>query len=403
MSEVEAFITAPSQESLDKCTKEQLLQIAEHYSVEVVGDKRIKETIKSAIKSKLLVAGIVSKADFSQSPTTHGLTFEQQKEMLMLQLDHEKMKHELDIKKQLEVEKMRQSIEKAKIDLEGDRLLMVREGLLSSEAHDRQQARSSDRFDLSNLRLLPQFNEKDPDTFFLLFDRVAKARNWPEGDCALMLQCVLSGKAQEAYASLSPEDSSSYDKIKSAVLRAYELVPEAYRQRFRSWEKENGQTYAEFARDLSTHFRRWLTALEVTTFEDLCNLVILEQFKNNLPERVSTYISERKVVTAGEAAVAADQYILLHKSSFRERHVASDFGAQRSGFDAPSDMMRSKKNSESLCNLDKLLAHLPESKRSELAELIHKFPCLFGDIPSRTSWIKHDIDVGDAQPIKFGC
>ncbi len=58
------------------------------------------------------------------------------------------------------------------------------------------------------------------------------------------------------------------------------------------------------------------------------------------------------------------------------------------------------KNSESLCNLDKLLAHLPESKRSELAELIHKFPCLFGDIPSRTSWIKHDIDVGDAQPIK---
>ncbi len=115
MSEVEAFITAPSQESLDKCTKEQLLQIAEHYSVEVVGDKRIKETIKSAIKSKLLVAGIVSKTDFSQSPTTHGLTFEQQKEMLMLQLDHEKMKHELDIKKQLEVEKMRQSIEKAKI------------------------------------------------------------------------------------------------------------------------------------------------------------------------------------------------------------------------------------------------------------------------------------------------
>ncbi len=72
-------------------------------------------------------------------------------------------------------------------------------------------------------------------------------------------------------------------------------------------------------------------------------MVILEQFKNNLPERVSTYISERKVVTAGEAAVAADEYILLHKSSFRERHVASDFGAQRSGFDAPSDMMRLRK------------------------------------------------------------
>lgn len=58
------------------------------------------------------------------------------------------------------------------------------------------------------------------------------------------------------------------------------------------------------------------------------------------------------------------------------------------------------KNSEFLCNLDKLLAHLPESQRSELAELVHRFPCLFGDIPSRTTWIEHDVDVGDAQPIK---
>lgn len=58
------------------------------------------------------------------------------------------------------------------------------------------------------------------------------------------------------------------------------------------------------------------------------------------------------------------------------------------------------KNSESLCELDALLAHLPESKHCELADLICKFPCLFADIPSQTTWIEHDIDVGDAPPIK---
>lgn len=84
--------------------------------------------------------------------------------------------------------------------------------------------------------------------------------------------------------SLSLEDSFSYAKIKSAVLKAYELVPEAYRQRFRSWEKRSGQTYVEFARDLSTPFKRWLTALNVTTFDGLCDLMILEQFKNCPPE-----------------------------------------------------------------------------------------------------------------------
>ena len=44
--------------------------------------------------------------------------------------------------------------------------------------------RSPHRFDVGNLRLLPHFNESDPDMFFLLFERVARAREWPDADCA---------------------------------------------------------------------------------------------------------------------------------------------------------------------------------------------------------------------------
>lgn len=43
-------------------------------------------------------------------------------------------------------------------------------------------------FDVAaNLRLAPKFNERDPDTFFTLFERVADARNWPDCDRILML------------------------------------------------------------------------------------------------------------------------------------------------------------------------------------------------------------------------
>ncbi len=49
-----------------------------------------------------------------------------------------------------------------------------------------------------------------------------------------------------AYASLSPEANLDYDQVKSAVLRSYELVPEAYRQKFRHYKKTEGQSYAEF-------------------------------------------------------------------------------------------------------------------------------------------------------------
>ena len=41
------------------------------------------------------------------------------------------------------------------------------------------------------------------------------------------------GKAREAYSSLSVEQSSDYEIVKREILKAYELVPEAYRLKFR--------------------------------------------------------------------------------------------------------------------------------------------------------------------------
>lgn len=55
--------------------------------------------------------------------------------------------------------------------------------------------------------------------------------------------CVLTGKSQEAYSALSVAESKVYEAVKSAVLKVYELVPEKYRQRFRSRKKFENQTY----------------------------------------------------------------------------------------------------------------------------------------------------------------
>ena len=57
------------------------------------------------------------------------------------------------------------------------------------------------------------------------------------------------------------------------------------------------------------------------------------------------------------------------------------------------------KNSESLNKLHLLLGHLSESQQADLVEVISSFPSLFGDTPTRTNVIEHDIDVGDALPI----
>ncbi|KAF3842949.1 hypothetical protein F7725_001798, partial [Dissostichus mawsoni] len=101
MADVEAFIKAPSQESLGTFSKEQLLLIAEHFSVSIVGDKRMKENIKDSIVSTL-------------------------------------KKFELEIEKEIAVERIRQESEKAKLEMEGHRLSILRDGALFGEGQGEQ-------------------------------------------------------------------------------------------------------------------------------------------------------------------------------------------------------------------------------------------------------------------------
>ena len=79
---------------------------------------------------------------------------------------------------------------------------------------------------VGNLRLVPQFEERDPGAFFSLFERVANVRGWPEADHVVMLQSVLTGKAQELCSALGETDSQYYATVKDAILKAYESVPE---------------------------------------------------------------------------------------------------------------------------------------------------------------------------------
>lgn len=163
------------------------------------------------------------------------------------------------------------------------------------------------------LRLLPNFNEKDPETFFLLFEQLVLDYNWPEKDQLTLLRSVFTGKAQEAYASLVTNPDLNYALLKAAVLRAYELLPEAYRQRFRHGRREDRQSNVEFGRKLGLQFDRWCAASKVTDMKTMRELVILEQFKNTLSESVVTFLNERRANTVGEASMMADEYALTHK------------------------------------------------------------------------------------------
>lgn len=67
---------------------------------------------------------------------------------------------------------------------------------------------------------------------------------------------------------LSLEDSLNYNVVKAKILRAYEPVPKAYRQRFRNYKKKKmSHTFIEFAREKSMLFDKWCVASKVTDFQ----------------------------------------------------------------------------------------------------------------------------------------
>ena len=77
-------------------------------------------------------------------------------------------------------------------------------------------AYSESKFDVTKfIRLVPPFQEKDVDQYFLHFEKIAKSLKWPKEYWCLLLQSVFVGKAREIYSQLSVVQASDYDYVKS--------------------------------------------------------------------------------------------------------------------------------------------------------------------------------------------
>ena len=207
-------------------------------------------------------------------------------------------------------------MEKQRLDHELDLKKLELGGKFKSSNHFG--ASSTVDFEVTkHIRLVPPFQESDVDKYFLHFEKVAENLKWPKQYWTMLLQSVLIGKAREIYTQLSVVQSSDYDAVKQLILKGYELVPEAYRQKFRNCEKESNKTYVEFARKKEQLFDRWCFSQSIDKdYNKLRQLILIEEFKRCIHSDVRTFIDEQKGETLEDAARLADDYTLTHKVSF---------------------------------------------------------------------------------------
>lgn len=413
MFDLESFVATPTLDQLDSCCKDDLAKIADHFSIifsktilkrdlkaliigklvemevlvlplpsgveipvfggdtmrEEAGDHNLEDEPWVAQMSATASGGASVRAKTPRtlprydplSPTSPGSRDQARLKVriarLHLETEEKVRDREAKLKYQLE-------LEVRKLEIEANKTVRLRELELQSQRETRTTSTlagstgkslisttlSNASFDISkHIALVPTFRESEVDSYFGAFERIAAALQWPAEVWPLLLQCKIHGKAQEAVAALPLADSLDYECVKVAVLRAYELVPEAYRQKFRGHKKTQAQTHVEFAREKCILFDKWINSCKMNKFESLKELILLEEFKNCVPDRIVVYLNEQKVQTLSAAAVLADEYMLTHKTAFlsvpaeRARYAAHTLNTQ------PKTQPMVKQDSDRVC------------------------------------------------------
>ncbi|XP_068213397.1 uncharacterized protein [Palaemon carinicauda] len=130
----------------------------------------------------------------------------------------------------------------------------------------------------------------------------------------VLIQCMLVGKAIRVYNALEEGIARDYQKVKALVLKAYDLIPEAYRLKFRNNNKHPSQSFVEFARVKENQFDDWIKSYQVVSFASLREMLPLEEFKKACSKELRVHLEEVKVVNVSNAAQLADEYVLTHRS-----------------------------------------------------------------------------------------
>ena len=184
------------------------------------------------------------------------------------------------------------------------------------------------------------------DAFLERFERFAKAQKWPEETWGSCLSPLLKGKALRAYTSLPVADGDDYEKLREALLRAYELNEEGFRKKFRESKPKQGESATQFISRISIYFTKWRELSKVKKdYACLENMILGEQFLSMCSEDLACYLKERKsdFKSSVEMAHAAERYLDAHSRSMCAKQRQED----TSGISDKSNMFNSQNSYKS--------------------------------------------------------
>ncbi|GFW90233.1 transposon Tf2-6 polyprotein [Trichonephila clavipes] len=120
---------------------------------------------------------------------------------------------------------------------------------------------------------------------------------------------------------IKEEELNDYEKLKSIVLREFQLTPRECLNSFKNAVKSSGETYIQFAARLTANFQYYCSLRKVNSFESLCDLIISDKLFETLNKETATHIGIREAedwFRPIDLAKECDIYISSRSGSHKE-------------------------------------------------------------------------------------
>ena len=230
---------------------------------------------------------------------------------------------------QLELKKMEMKMEKDRMQMEREREIDKREfeAKLERERAQRERENLELKTLLENersvnvsrsayngerdIKLIALKDDDDIDIYLRTFEKIATTNKWVKDQWVIRLVPALTGKAREAYVSLSAEDTTNYDKLKQAIFQRYKLNAETYRKKFRASSRKPDETYTEWVTRMTDLFQRWAEAEKAESVDQIKQIMLKEQAFDKMPRDLSLWIREKQPDTVVKLGELADEYTAI--------------------------------------------------------------------------------------------
>ncbi|GFV30426.1 DUF1758 domain-containing protein [Trichonephila clavipes] len=130
--------------------------------------------------------------------------------------------------------------------------------------------------------------------FFQSLERAFLTKNINDEYKSEILINILGERAHIVLLYIKKEELNDYEKLKSIVLREFQLTPRECLNSFKNAVKSSGETYIQFAARLTANFQYYCSLRKVNSFESLCDLIISDKLFETLNKETATHIGIRE-------------------------------------------------------------------------------------------------------------